>query len=108
MKYLKLFESVEELSHIEDLFADLKEIFDVKVVTDSHSVIVSFDIISGLSFDSTNKEDVAFDKLDKMKEYSDKLNKLQSEMKKVIKLCNCRYSFQLKIDGVYIQFYSRY
>ncbi len=29
MKYLKTFESVEGLSHIEDLFADLKEISNV-------------------------------------------------------------------------------
>lgn len=57
MKYLKKFESVEGLSNIEDLFADLKEVFKISFIEHDEfsNILIRYNIPS-INIDSSKKK----------------------------------------------------
>jgi len=100
MKYLKKFEQNITrqflfFQHIEDLFADLKEVFEISFNEHDEfsNILIRYNIPS-INIDSTKKN---IDELIKIKEYSqsnrtnNKFEFLYLELSKILKLCNCEY-----------------
>lgn len=117
MKYLKLFESVEGLSHIDDLFADLKEISNVTSWTaGKNDEILTFCIrvpefpivnINGSPHVEYGKQINVTD-IDDLYKYPTLLKRVFDNVKKVINLCNCKYTIGSNSGSntIMIQFYN--